>query len=56
MTQKQFTKLFNTDLSVVSRHLKNIYSENELEDSTFAKFARVQLVFDMTKIISKLKQ
>ena len=40
---EQMTKLFERDKSVLSRHIKNIFSEGELEkDSTVAKFATVQ--------------
>jgi len=36
-------KLFNRDRSVIQRHIKNIFKENELkESSTCAKFAQVQ--------------
>lgn len=43
MTQKQMAQVFDTDLSVVSRHLANIYDEGELsEKATLANFARVQ--------------
>ncbi|MBR0480007.1 type II toxin-antitoxin system death-on-curing family toxin [Candidatus Saccharibacteria bacterium] len=54
-TQEQMARVFDTDLSVISRHLKNIYAEGELEESpafseteivgeerTIAKNARVQ--------------
>lgn len=42
-TQEQMAQLFDTDLSVISRHLKNIYAEGELEEGpTLAKNARVQ--------------
>ena len=34
-------RLFDRDKSVISRHIKNAFSE-ELEDSTVAKFATVQ--------------
>lgn len=41
-TQEQMTQLFDTDLSVISRHLKNIYAEGELVvEPTLAKNARV---------------
>lgn len=43
MTQKQMANLFDADLSVISRHLKNIFDEGELiEEATLAKIARVQ--------------
>ena len=36
-------KLFNRDRSVIQRHIKNIFKENELEESsTCAKFTQVQ--------------
>ncbi len=39
----QLTQLFERDKSVISRHLKNIFTEQELEqNSTVAKFATVQ--------------
>ena len=40
LPQKRIAELFDVDRSVVTRHLKNIFSENELqEDSVCAKFA-----------------
>ena len=43
MTQKQMANLFDADLSVVSKHLSNIFDEGELsEEATVAKIARVQ--------------
>lgn len=43
MTQKSITQLFEVDLSVISRHLKNIYAEEELSpEATIAKIAIVQ--------------
>jgi len=39
----QMAQLFDRDKSVISRHIKNIYNENELEEnSTVANFATVQ--------------
>lgn len=38
---EQIAKLFDRDKSVISRHIKNAYEE-ELDDSTVAKFATVQ--------------
>ena len=44
MTQRAIVELFDVDKSVVSRHLKNIFDEGELEkDATVAKIATVQL-------------
>jgi hypothetical protein len=43
MTQKGMTELFDVDKSVISRHLKNIYAEEELsQEATVAKIATVQ--------------
>jgi len=43
MTQRAMTELFNVDKSVISRHLKNIYEEDELDEkATVAKIATVQ--------------
>lgn len=43
LSLNQISELFNRDKSVISRHLKNIYSENELEfDLTVAKKTTVQ--------------
>lgn len=43
LSLNQIAELFNRDKSVISRHLKNIFKENELEySSTVAKNATVQ--------------
>jgi hypothetical protein len=43
MTQKAIAELFETERSVITKHLKNIYEEEELDkDSTCANFAQVQ--------------
>ena len=43
LTQKAIGELFNIDRTVVTKHIKNIYSELKLnEDSTSANFALVQ--------------
>lgn len=40
LTQKQMADLFNVDRSVITKHLKNIFSEQELDvNSVSAKFA-----------------
>lgn len=45
MTQKQMANAFDADLSVVSKHLSNIFSEGESrEEATLAKIARVQRI------------
>ena len=42
LTLEQMSELFDRDKSVISRHVKNIIAEGELEFSTIAKFATVQ--------------
>ncbi len=43
LTLHQMAELFERDLSVVSRHIRNAYREGELErEATFAKFATVR--------------
>lgn len=44
MTQKAIAELFETERSVITKHLSNIYEEDELDkDTTCAKFAQVQI-------------
>ena len=44
LTQAQMAELFDKDRTVIGRHIRNIYKEEELEqDITCAKFAQVQL-------------
>ena len=43
LSLEQMSSLFDRDKSVISRHINNIFKENELERiSTVAKFATVQ--------------
>lgn len=43
LSLEQMTKLFKRDKSVISRHISNIYKEEELDrNSTVANFATVQ--------------
>lgn len=44
LTLDQMAALFDRDKSTISRHIKNIFEEGELEQSaTVAKFATVQI-------------
>ncbi len=44
MSQKAIAELFETERSVITKHLSNIYEEEELDkNSTCAKFAQVQI-------------
>jgi len=44
LTQDRIAQLFDTDRSVITKHLKNIYADLELDEfSTSAKIAQVQL-------------
>ena len=43
LTLDQMAQLFERDKSTISRHIKNVYAENELEQrATVAKFTTVQ--------------
>lgn len=43
LNQEQMVELFQRDKSGISRHIKNIFEEGELnKESTVAKFATVQ--------------
>ncbi|GFK19244.1 DNA-binding protein [Corynebacterium glutamicum] len=43
MTQEEMSVLFGVSLTTISKHLRNIYEDNELtRDRTLAKFTRVQ--------------
>ncbi|MDC0864931.1 RhuM family protein, partial [Rickettsiaceae bacterium] len=49
LSLKQLVQLFDRDKSVISKHLKNIYEEEELvRHSTVAKFATVQIESNKT--------
>ena len=49
LTQQKIADLFGVDRSVVTKHLANIYSENELNrEATCAKIAQVQTEGDRT--------
>ena len=42
LTQQQMAELFDKDRTVISRHIRNIYKEGELErDITCAKYAHM---------------
>jgi hypothetical protein len=44
LTQAKIAELFDTERSVVTKHLQNIFSEGELDkNSTCANFAQVQI-------------
>ena len=44
LTQQQMAELFDKDRTVIGRHIRNIYKEEELErDITCAKFAHMGL-------------
>ena len=43
LAQKQMADLFDKDVRTINEHIKNIFSEEELQpDSTLRKFRRVQ--------------
>ena len=42
LTQAQMAELFQKDRTVISRHIRNVFNEGELEEqSTCAKFAHM---------------
>lgn len=44
MTQGQIAELFGKGRSIITEHIQNVYSENELiEDSTRRKFRQVRI-------------
>jgi hypothetical protein len=44
LSLNQMAELFDRDKSTISRHIKNVYEEGELEQSTtVARFATVQI-------------
>jgi hypothetical protein len=45
LTQKRMAELFGVDRSVITKHLQNIFSTNELaEDSVCANFAHTERI------------
>jgi len=49
LTQQQMAELFQRDQSVIARHIRNIYKEEELdEEGTYAKFAHMGSEGDQT--------
>ena len=49
LTQEQMSLLFGRDRTVISRHIRNIYTERELsEDITCAKFAHMGIEGDQS--------
>ena len=61
LTQAQMAELFDKDRTVIGRHIRNIYKEEELEqDITCAKIAQVQKegkrVFQPVKNIYKFNR
>ena len=50
LTQQQMAELFDKDRTVISRHIRNIYKEEELEENiTCAKFAHMGSEGDQTR-------
>lgn len=41
LTQAQISELFQKDISVISRHIKNIYKEGELDDESNLHFLQI---------------
>jgi len=50
LTQQQMATLFQRDQSVIARHIRNIYKEEELDqEGTYAKFAYMGHKLDITR-------
>ncbi len=57
LTQQQMAELFDKDRTVIGRHIRNIYSEQELEQNiTSAKFAYKGSDGDLYKECGKSKR
>ena len=58
LTQTQMSKLFGRDRSVINRHIRNIFAENELEENVVcAKYAHTTqhgAIKDITQTIEIL--
>ena len=44
LTQKMLSTLYNVEINTINYHIKKIYSDNELDNSTVAFYATVQQV------------
>ena len=55
LSLNQITELFQRDKSVIAKHIKNVFDENELirDNSTVANFATVELLSFIKKSINK---
>ena len=58
LTQAQIAELFNKDISVISRHIKNIYKEGELDEESNLHFLQIPFsdkpvrLYDLDMIIA----
>ena len=41
LSQEQLVRLFNRDQSVISRHIRNVFSEGELEEKSNMHFLHI---------------
>ena len=49
LTQEQMSQLFGRERSVITKHIRNVFREGELEtEATCAKFAQVQIEGERT--------
>lgn len=56
LTQKKMAELFDTERSVITKHINNIFSEGELDkDSVSAKFAHTA-VWDSNFFEAKIRK
>ena len=51
LTQEQMAKLFGRERSVITKHLRKIFKESELDrEATCVKFAQVQIGYEPRNI------
>ena len=47
LTQEQIAQLFDRDRSVVSKHIKNVFSEKELDEKSNVHFCSMQFLINL---------
>lgn len=47
LTQAQMAELFCRDVGVISRHIKNIFKENEIDEKVICKKCKLQVLINL---------
>lgn len=47
MTQKAISELFQKSVSTISRHISNVFSENELDEKAICIFCKFQILTNL---------